>query len=968
MTTSRERLSILPSFLPLGLTAITAALAVLWALTFQRLAFPHPSFGVIPVLAGLLPGFLHLLYAPSTPLFRFLPKRWTAPLLFALAYLPSLVLDRLGMVGTAPGLWDFTLSAFLGFLFGGLPLVGIGEWRSLVLPHPTARDRGTFLLVLSAALLLSLVLPSGFFTVLPFLAPVVFALMVTLFRGPEEGLPSPPDSDPPHRESDHPSLLHLLPILGVLLLTVLLLNEGMRAILDQGLADPLLPALPFAALAALAVGVLAGRRASGSVPFLIPVLLLPGSVLVGMLRWRLSLFSELYLAWSQDAGGATGPVLELGLWTLVLPAFFVGILFSSRLALLGNSRSRLPGLATTATLALGFALPALVDFNSILPFLLAALALLGAVDALMQKGKAAMGSALLAALPIIAAFTLPTPGFHLLVEPTTFRVEDTRRTAFGTLSRLKNRDDDDPFAALLWRQTSALTHTGRDVYPVLARLTHLPLLLHPHPRSVLVLGLGSGTALTAAALHEVEVLECVEPSVDVLDLILPTLPTSVRNRVRVHRERCEDFLARDSRRWDVILLPEPLASPLPEVRVYMPTFAERVRARLTENGILAQGVSLSRIPDDQLSGVASSLVSSLPFSQCWIPSIDPINGMILVLGSARPISVGPAQQERFTRLLRDPVRAQAFATLGLTDWDQILAEYGGPLSTLHLARGPLSPWKVVDHIPEPNASAPRMKRLLSLLPPMTRGTDGFTTSLPDSLLRRAQHYRALRPALFAILQDASSLPDSVTGKRLMALHREVPGSMDVRFRLSHLLERQASLLIGSEQYLPALGLLEQITRLVPLRPSVLRLFMIAYMSTGQEDGVKLAIEGLKRLSPRHAGVKDNQGSVRARQGRLDDASLLFQAAIGLDPTQENFYINLAALQASTGHTWEALNVLLIATQQAWYPPKAHYLRGAIYVQIRRGDLARQEFRAVFRTAAPGDPVVEATRKALAELP
>ena len=58
--------------------------------------------------------------------------------------------------------------------------------------------------------------------------------------------------------------------------------------------------------------------------------------------------------------------------------------------------------------------------------------------------------------------------------------------------------------------------TAEDV-PTQLLLAHAPLLLHPHPRSALVIGLASGMTLGSAACHDLERIDCVEISPAVVE-------------------------------------------------------------------------------------------------------------------------------------------------------------------------------------------------------------------------------------------------------------------------------------------------------------------------------------------------------------------------------------------------------------------------------------------------------------------
>ena len=136
--------------------------------------------------------------------------------------------------------------------------------------------------------------------------------------------------------------------------------------------------------------------------------------------------------------------------------------------------------------------------------------------------------------------------------------------------------------------------------------------------------------------------------------------------------------------------------------------------------------------------------------------------------------------------------------------------------------------------------------------------------------------------------------------------------------------------MGGEQWGPALTLITRSLQLMPVNTYLLRLLMIASFNVGDREASGLSIDGLKKLDPSHAGFRDNQATIRAREGATDDALLLYENAITLDQSNEEFYCNMASFHYSQNRVWEAVRVLDQATE-------AKHVVGR---RLAIGDLAR----------------------------
>jgi spermidine synthase len=199
---------------------------------------------------------------------------------------------------------------------------------------------------------------------------------------------------------------------------------------------------------------------------------------------------------------------------------------------------------------------------------------------------------------------------------------------------------------------------------------HLPLLLQRDPRTVLVIGMGSGITAGAVARHPIERLDVVE--------IEPAVVEATRFFAHIHRGVLQDarvrvfiadgrnYLLTTPERYDVIIS-EPsnpwiggLAS------LFSREFFEHARHRLRPDGSMLQWVQGYRMFPDDLRMVVNTFRAAFPNTTVWHTG----GGDFLLLGTvaAHPIDLGEVQ----ARYERSPGIAADLGSLGVQAGPAIL--------------------------------------------------------------------------------------------------------------------------------------------------------------------------------------------------------------------------------------------------------------------------------------------------------
>ncbi|MBL0039418.1 MAG: fused MFS/spermidine synthase [Nitrosomonadales bacterium] len=203
----------------------------------------------------------------------------------------------------------------------------------------------------------------------------------------------------------------------------------------------------------------------------------------------------------------------------------------------------------------------------------------------------------------------------------------------------------------------------------------LPLLLHEQPRSVLFLGLGTGISVAGSLAFPDLERSAVELSQGAINSAMSwfvPLNRNVLRQTKVERDDVRHFLSAGRDQYDVIIgdvFHPDLAgsSSLLSVQQF-----QRVRNRLSENGLFVQWLALNQFDNQSLNVIFNSFRLAFPDAQIFL------DGMHLALVGPRQKFMGA--QGLLHNLQRMPLGQQDEVTAGEGGWTW-LGRYWGPLPT-----------------------------------------------------------------------------------------------------------------------------------------------------------------------------------------------------------------------------------------------------------------------------------------------
>ncbi len=487
-------------------------------------------------------------------------------------------------------------------------------------------------------------------------------------------------------------------------------------------------------------------------------------------------------------------------------------------------------------------------------------------------------------------------------------------------------------------------------------LAHVPLLLHPNPRSAAILGLGSGVTLGSALTHGLERATVLEISPEVVeasrffDAENHRALADPRTRLIVGDGRTHLLLSDE--RYDVIVS-EPSNPWMAGIAsLFTREFFELARTRLNDGGILCQWAHTYDISDGDLRSIVATFLSVFPDGTLWLVG----DADVLLIGSTAPLTDrldGMAQAWRRPWVVEDLAGVGArdpFALLSLyvadgaalADWsagariqtdDRGRLEFSGPRSVFGGQR---------------TDNAKLLRDLVAGRPRPPAVQQALDSATPDQwthfgeMLRRADSHRAayeafLRAldgnprdpvALDGLVNASAPLGRSADARSYISGLAADPANQEAKLALSRLLasqgtfEESARIPLGLLQGNPGnFAALEQLASILTdagdaerLEPVVARLKMVAPSSAsthyyaaalgflqGRMDVAIREAETALAADPSHARARNILGAALAGVGQRDRARAAFTQSLQADPRDAATYSNLATLELEVGN-------------------------------------------------------------------
>jgi tetratricopeptide (TPR) repeat protein len=485
-------------------------------------------------------------------------------------------------------------------------------------------------------------------------------------------------------------------------------------------------------------------------------------------------------------------------------------------------------------------------------------------------------------------------------------------------------------------------------------LAHVPMLLHPNPKRVGIIGLGSGVTLGSALRHPVERADILEISREVVEASQfftrenHAALSDPRTRLVVGDGRSHLALGRDA--YDVIIS-EPSNPWMAGVAaLFTREFFEAARARLTPQGILCQWAHTYDISNEDLRSIVATFTSVFPNATLWLVG----EGDLLLIGSpariderlaemrvawSRPgvaadltdVDV-PSPDTLLTLFTASGARLRSYAgDAPIQTDDRMSLEFSAPrgiygrttvdnaAALRRLADGASLPAAVRDARNADSAWADRGAMHLRAeayrvaYEDLNRAVRRYPqdAAVVDGLLRAAAAANRLTEAENLLQQMARQQPNVVVAvgvSKVMAARGDYSAATEpLRPFLTsgmpdrHALEQLASIFADSGDASLLQAVVGDLQRVAPdSEPALYYAASAHFMSNRPAEAVAVA-ERLREKNGRHARCLNLLGAAYAALGRTADARKAFEASVAADPHDATAYANLGTFELQAGH-------------------------------------------------------------------
>ncbi len=476
---------------------------------------------------------------------------------------------------------------------------------------------------------------------------------------------------------------------------------------------------------------------------------------------------------------------------------------------------------------------------------------------------------------------------------------------------------------------------------------HIPALLHPAPKDVLAIGMGTGQTFSRFLMYDIDRLDCVEIERELIDIVRDHYDSAWMDDPRAHIviEDGRNYVHHSDRQYDIVSLAVGQTFRSGVAAFYTTDFYRATKGRMKPEGLISQFVPLPLFTVDEFRRIVQSFLEVFPESALWYN-----NAEMLLIGAN-----GKAAAFRTERLAELVSNAAVRSDLEFSHWggprewlrhsDSLLACYlvdGVGLS--RLAQGTAA---FTDDLPRLEYSTAAVEgrdawnlealdEIRAYLAPVARAC---AFKLDDAKQTAAGRLRDINlndihaTRLFQAAKRAFSRSDPKKAERLLEeATRANPRNFAVRSRL-------ANVLMGSGRLNRAASEFAEALRINPDSAKVHLSLGLLLERIGRPDEAVAHFRGALTLDPDYAEAHTNLGSALLGRGQVDAAIAHYHAALRVMPEAEEVHANLGVALASKGDLQGATARLRRALEINPKFAEAHLNLGRILLRLEQPDAA-----------------------------
>ena len=430
---------------------------------------------------------------------------------------------------------------------------------------------------------------------------------------------------------------------------------------------------------------------------------------------------------------------------------------------------------------------------------------------------------------------------------------------------------------------------------------HVPMLLHPNPKRVVIVGIGTGQTASRFLMYPIDQLACVDIEPALFPFIQQHFETDwMRDpRVQIIAEDGRNYLRHTAGTHDIISLELGEVSRPGVAFLYTVDFYRHARQRLLPGGYLVQFVPLRFLTPEQFRGLVRSFLTVFPQSLLWYNTSE----LLLIGTTESAFNLAPREQ-----LVADK---QIYTDLQYSHWGG--AEHH--LNQRHVFLGGFLMGPVG-------------------LASITENAGTYSDNRPildyTSAQNAPSHERAFAEMLADHLEPISTLIPGETDARIDAIQKK-----NLREIAARVFVRQASECIPARDHARIATLCAEAIRHLPEYVDAHRMFADAMMQLGRLADAEKHYARVLRLDPTDARALNGRAVAFHRAGRLNEAVLHYREAIRLHPHNALSQNGIAMALHRLGRLDEAIHHYQAAIRLHPDRPDTHADLGAALSQAGR---------------------------------
>ena len=506
------------------------------------------------------------------------------------------------------------------------------------------------------------------------------------------------------------------------------------------------------------------------------------------------------------------------------------------------------------------------------------------------------------------------------------------REGFGANMAVVQRDNDLELEIDKWWQGGS-----KKTHQIMA--AHVPMLLHPNPKTILVVGVGTGQTASRFLMYPIDQLACVD--------IEPTLFPFIRKhfdtewisdpRVKIIREDGRNYLRHTASTYDIISLELGEVSRPGIAFFYTTDFYQQTRQRLNHSGYLIQFVPLRFLTENQFRGIVHSFLTVFPQSILWYNTSE----LLLIGTTSETFNVSPdLLKQRLTN-------EQIHTDLQYSHWGGVEHYLNQPhvflggylMSPPNLSKLATNAVTYSDNRPildyETVQNATELSNELAFTKILYNHLDPINTLIPsetDTLISAIQTKNLREIAARVFVRQASDLISTRNHSRIATLCYEA-----IRQHPEHLgahrMFADAMMQLGRPQ--DAEKHYTEVLRLEPTDARALNGRAVTLHRTGRlEEAIRQYSEAI-RYHPDNSLSQNGIAMALYRLGRLDEAIHHYKEAIRLRPNRPDTYVDLGTALMQANRPQEAISYLQNALQLHPNHPKAQRALSQAHAELEK---------------------------------